>query len=226
MNLSGPGSIDLLARALSAEFPELDRERVRAAVQRAVAKAAASSLDTEGYQVVNLHLARVEATEEATERAKILRELSATLEERGDADRGLVTRLAAFGEVPSGEDIEPLVRLARVTERWDELPLDRLTALVDLQRDAAARQLEGLAVAWREVGRAYQSADCFARVLLVEPRNDAAFEALEVFYRSTNEWPVLIDLLGRRAVQVERDRQRAELFREMAQIYERELDDA
>src|SRR3569623_500774 len=59
MNLSGPGSIDLLARALSAEFPELDRERVRAAVQRAVATAAASSLDTEGYQVVNLHLARL-----------------------------------------------------------------------------------------------------------------------------------------------------------------------
>src|SRR6185312_15728337 len=225
MNLSGPGSIDLLARALSAEFPELDRERVRAAVQRAVAKAAASSLDTEGYQVVNLHLARVEATEEAAERAKILRELSSTLEERGDADRGLVTRLAAFGEVPAADDIEPLVRLARITNRWDELPLDRLTALVDLQSDAAARQLEGLAAAWREVGRAYQSADCLERVLLIEPRNDAAFEALEVFYRSTSEWPVLIDLLGRRAVQVESDKQRAEIFREMAQIYERELDD-
>ena len=149
MNLSGPGSIDLLARALSAEFPELDRERVRAAVERAVAKAAASSLDTEGYQVVDLHLARVEATEEATERAKILRELAANLEERGDAERALVMRLAAFGEVPSAEDIDPLLRLARVTERWAELPLDPMTALVDLQSDAAARQLEGLAAAWR-----------------------------------------------------------------------------
>src|SRR4051794_29222537 len=174
MNLSGPGSVDLLARALCAEFPELDRERVKAAVQRAVAKAAATSLDTEGYQVVNLHLARVEATEESTERAKILRELSATLEGRGDADRALVTRLAAFGEVPSADDIEPLVRLAKVTERWNELPLHSLTALVDLQAAGAAKQLEGLATAWREVGRAYQAADCLERVLMLEPQNSAA----------------------------------------------------
>ncbi len=139
MNLSGPGSIDLLARALCAEFPELDRERVKAAVQRAIAKAQASSLDTEGYQVVNLHLQRVEATEEATERAKILRELSGTLEERGDADRALVTRLAAFGEVPSAEDIEPLARLAKITDRWDGLPLEKLTAMVDLQAPDAPK---------------------------------------------------------------------------------------
>ncbi len=225
MNLSGPGSIDLLARALCAEFPELDRERVKAAVQRAIAKAQASSLDTEGYQVVNLHLQRVEATEEATERAKILRELSSTLEDRGDADRALVTRLAAFGEVPSTDDIEPLARLAKITDRWDELPLEKLTAMVDLQAASAAKQLEALATGWREVGRAYQAADCLERVLLVEPKHGPAFEALEVFYRSTQEWPVLIDLLGRRAVQVDSDRDRAELFREMAVIYERELDD-
>ena len=225
MNLSGPGSIDLLARALCAEFPELDRERVKAAVQRAIAKAQASSLDTEGYQVVNLHLQRVEATEEATERAKILRELSVTLEDRGDADRALVTRLAAFGEVPSADDIEPLARLAKITDRWDELPLEKLTAMVDLQGDSAAKQLEALATGWREVGRPYQAADCLERVLLVEPRHGPAFEALEVFYRSTQEWPVLIDLLGRRAVQVDSDRDRGELFREMAVIYERELDD-
>src|SRR3569623_134706 len=225
MNLSGPGSIALLARALCAEFPELDRERVKAAVQRAIAKAQASSLDTEGDQVDNLHLQRVEATEEATERAKILRELSVTLEDRGDADRALVTRLAAFGEVPSADAIEPLARLAKITDRWDELPLEKLTAMGDLQGDSAAKQREALATGWREVGRPYQAADCLVRVLLVEPRHGPAFEALEVFYRSTQEWPVLIDLLGRRAVQVDSDRDRGELFREMAVIYERELDD-
>ena len=36
---------------------------------------------------------------------------------------------------------------------------------------------------------------------------------------------MLIDLLGRRAVHVVDDRERAELFREMAVIYERELSD-
>jgi tetratricopeptide (TPR) repeat protein len=225
VNLSGPGSVDLLARALCAEFPELDKDRVRVAVERAIAKAQAARLDTEGYQVVNLHLQRVEATEEATERAKILRELSGTLEQRGDADRGLVTRLAAFGEVPSADDVDPLLRLARITDRWDELPLDPLTALVDAQQEGAAKRLTELATAWQKVDRPYQAADCLERVLVIEPRNDAAFEALEVFYRSTQEWPVLIDLIGRRAVQVDSDKERAELFREMAVIYERELHD-
>jgi tetratricopeptide (TPR) repeat protein len=225
VNLSGPGSVDLLVRALCGEFPELERERVRVAVERAIAKAQAARLDTEGYQVVNLHLARVEATEEATERAKILRELSGTLESRGDADRALVTRLAAFGEVPSPDDIEPLLRLARITDRWDELPLDPLTALVDAQQDGAAHKLTELATGWQKVDRPYQAADCLERVLVIEPKNDAAFEALEVFYRSTQEWPVLIDLIGRRAVQVDGDKERAELFREMAVIYERELHD-
>jgi Tfp pilus assembly protein PilF len=225
VNLSGPGSVDLLARALCAEFPELDKVRVKAAVERAIAKAQSSRLDTEGYQVVNLHLQRVEATEESEERANILRELSGTLEQRGDADRALVTRMAAFGEVAIADDIEPLLRLAKITDRWDELPLDKLTALVDLQHDAAARQLGELATAWQKVSRPYQAADCFERVLLIEPKNQPAFEALEVFYRSTAEWPVLIDLIGRRAVQVDRDKERAELFREMAVIFERELHD-
>lgn len=225
MNLSGPGSVDLLARALCAEFPELDRDRVRVAVERAIAKAQASRLDTEGYQVVNLHLQRVEATEESAERANILRELSGTLEQRGDADRGLVTRLAAFGEVPSADDIEPLLRLAKITDRWDELPLDPLTALVDSQQDGAAKKLTELATAWQKVDRPYQAADCLERVLVIEPKHNTAFEALEVFYRSTQEWPVLIDLIGRRAVQVDSDKERAELFREMAVIYERELHD-
>src|SRR6202142_4137473 len=90
------GSVDIITRALLDEFPELDRERLRAAVERATAKAAGASLDTEGYRVVDLHLARAEAAEQSDERAQILRELSDTLAERDDADRALVVRLAAF----------------------------------------------------------------------------------------------------------------------------------
>ncbi|MGE5181708.1 MAG: hypothetical protein ACM31C_06585, partial [Acidobacteriota bacterium] len=95
----------------------------------------------------------------------------------------------------------------------------------DAQQDGAAKKLTELATAWQKVDRPYQAADCLERVLVIEPKNDAAFEALEVFYRATQEWPVLIDLIGRRAVQVDSDKERAELFREMAVIYERELHD-
>ncbi|MGE5183818.1 MAG: tetratricopeptide repeat protein [Acidobacteriota bacterium] len=207
------------------EFPELDRDRLKAACERAVARAAAASLDTEGYQVVNMHLARVEATEESEERATILRELSDTLEQRGDAERALVTRLAAFSEVATAADLDPLLRLARVTQRWSELPLESMTALVDIHDAAAANRLRAIADAWQHLGRGYHAADCLERVLLIAPEDEQTNEALEVFYRAQGEWSQLLDLLGRRAVHVDTDKERAELYREIAEIHDRELGD-
>src|SRR4029079_6985684 len=149
----GVESVDIITRVLRAEFPELDAERLKHAVERALARVAAASLDTEGYRVVDLHLQKVEASEESEERSKILRELSQTLEERGDAERALVVRLSAFSEVATQADIIPLLRLARITDRWNELPLDTLSALVDINHDDAAQQLADLATAWQHVGR-------------------------------------------------------------------------
>lgn len=221
----GTFSVDIVTRAVLEEFPELDAARVKAAIERGAARAASASLDTEGYRVVDLHLARVEASEESSERAQILRDLSDNLVERGDLDRALVVRLSAFGEAAHLEDLEPLLRLARVTKRWSELPLDAMNALIDINDDGAAARLSEMATAWQEVGRSYYAADCLERVLLIAPADAHANEALELFYRSTAEWPVLIDLLSRRAVHVESDRDRAELYREIAVIYDRELDD-
>ena len=222
---AGFGSVDILVKTLREEFPELDPARLKAAVERAIARAATASLDTEGYKVVDLTLARVEATEESEERAAILRELSDSLEQRRDAERALVVRLAAFSEVPTVDDIDPLLRLARVTERWAELPLEKMLALIDITHDASVRRLTEIAAAWQQLGRAYYAADCLERVLAVAPADPHANEALELFYRANGEWSVLIDLLGRRAIHVASDRERAELFREMAVIYERELGD-
>jgi tetratricopeptide (TPR) repeat protein len=224
-NTAGFGSADILVKTLREEFPELDPARLKAAVERAIARAATASLDTESYQVVDLTLARVEATEESEERAAILRELSQSLEDRRDAERALVVRLAAFGEVPTVDDLDPLLRLAKLTERWSELPLEKMLALIDITDDASVRRLTEIAAAWQQLGRSYYAADCLERVLAVAPADPHANEALELFYRASGEWSVLIDLLGRRANHVADDRERAELFREMAVIYERELGD-
>jgi tetratricopeptide (TPR) repeat protein len=164
--------VELLTKTLAAEFPELDRERLQGAIERA-----------------------------------------------------FVTRLAAFDEAPVVADLDPLLRMARVTQRSGELPLETMTALVDIQDEASARRLSEIAAAWRELDRGYYAADCYERVLLIDPKDTAASEALEVFYRTAGEWPQLVDLLGRRAVHVELDTDRAELYREMAVVYERELGD-
>ncbi|MEO8842640.1 MAG: hypothetical protein ABI591_26650, partial [Kofleriaceae bacterium] len=58
------------------------------------------------------------------------------------------------------------------------------------------------------------------------PTHRRANEALELFYRSTAEWPVLVDVLGRRALHATDDKERAELLCEIALITERELGDA
>lgn len=223
-NTAPLGPVEVLVKALLDEFPELDRARVRAAVERATAKVAHAALDTEGHRFVNQHLARVEATDEAAERARILRELGDSLEERRDADRALVVRLAAFAEAPAAIDLDPLLRLARVTQRWSELPLDEMTGLIEINDDASPRRLSEIGAVWQQLGRGYRAADCLERVLALQPADGDAHEALELFYRSTGEWPVLIGLLGRRAVHVG-DQERAELFREMGLIYERELGD-
>jgi tetratricopeptide (TPR) repeat protein len=221
----GVESVDIITRVLRSEFPELEVERLRGAVERAVARVASTSLDTEGYAVVNLHLAKVEATEENEERSRILRDLAETFESRNDAERGFVTRMSAFSEAARQDDIAPMLRLARITERWAELPLEQMSALVDINHDDAVSNLTGLATAFQAVKRPYYAADCLERVLLIDPAHDKSFETLEVFYRSTAEWPVLVDLLGRRAVHVNSDKERAELYREMGIIYDRELSD-
>lgn len=221
----GVGSVDVIVRTVAEEFPELDRERLRTAVERAAARIASQKLDTEGYQVVDMHLQRAEATQEANERAQILRELADQLELRNDADRALVVRLSAFAEHPMAADLDPLLRLGKLTDRYGELPLDQMSSLIEIHDEAAARRLLAIAEAWTAVGRGYYAADCYERLLVIEPANTRANEALELFYRSTGEWPVLIDLLGRRAVHATDDGERAELLFEMGQIHERHLDD-
>ena len=135
------------------------------------AQGASAALDTEGHRVVDTHLARVEATEERGERATILRELAD--DARGSAatpSARCVVRLAAFAEAPTSADLDPLLRLARVTERWSELPLDAMTALVDITDDASrAPAVASIATAWQQLGRGYRAADCLERVLADRP---------------------------------------------------------
>src|SRR5574337_1739394 len=130
-------TVEVLLRAMLEEFPELDHERVRAAIERGHARVANAALDTAGQAVVDQQLALAEQTEESAERAKILRELAETLSERGDAERALVVRLAAFAEAPSRTDLDPLLRLGKITNRMAELPLEQMCTMIDISDDAS-----------------------------------------------------------------------------------------
>jgi len=101
------GQVDIIVRVLLQEFPGLDATRLQAAVERATAKAASASLDTEGHRIVSQQLAQVEAAETHAERASLLRTLADELETRGDAERALVVRMSAFTEQPDLADLDP-----------------------------------------------------------------------------------------------------------------------
>ncbi|MGE5183822.1 MAG: hypothetical protein ACM31C_17250, partial [Acidobacteriota bacterium] len=172
------GPVDMLVRALCEEFPELDPKRVRVAVERARAKAAHAALNTEAQRFIHLHLSLAEESQEAAERARILRDLSENLEhERGDMERALVVRMAAFAEQPKAEDLDPLLRLAKITQKFGELPLDMMLSLVDINDDATPRRLLELGGAWQARGDAYRAADCYERVLAIAPQDVQANEA-------------------------------------------------
>jgi tetratricopeptide (TPR) repeat protein len=243
------GAVHALARAVADELPEVDAVRVRAAVERAAARVLETTLGSapandasdpaaepdlrraeqeyralgDWEKVVDLQLARVLAAHERAERAEILRELADDLErEMDDLDGALSARLDAFAEAPCHADLEPLLRLADATGRRD-LPLDGLEAVLD-PADLDARTLNGLAAAWAHAGNPERAARCHERALTLEPADERAHDALELHYRAGRRWPALVDLLERRAAVLDGPA-RAELFREIAALHERELDD-
>jgi len=240
-----PDVMKALATALVEELPEVSAERMLAALERAssrvspptpvvaveaLAAMAAPEAEPEPdwEKVVDIQLARVAAADEGPDSAAILRELADDFEnEIGDLDRALSARLGAFAEAAAADDLDPLLRLARATARWCDLPLDAMTALAGRAGDDAsrARWFAGIAEAWERLGAAYRAADCHELVLSVAPGDQRAHDALEKLYRSAAEWTCLIELLRRRAERFD-DRGRAELFRELGSIYDRELGDA
>jgi Tfp pilus assembly protein PilF len=223
-----PGAVHAVARALADELPEVDVERLYVAVERVAgrlfAQDAEEAIDWE--RVVDVQLDRVADAEAGPQSAAILRELADDLEHAiGDPDRALTARLGAFAEAASALDLDPIVRLARATDRWRELPLDAMSAVARCGDDESrARWFAGIAEGWEERGDAYRAADCHEWVLRGAPGDDRAHDALELFYRAHGEWPALIDLLRRRAERVD-DGQRAEIFRDLGALYERDLGD-
>src|SRR2546430_16653222 len=81
--------------------------------------------------------------------------------------------------------------------------------------DGAPRRFAEVAHGFQQRGDSYRAADCLERALAIAPADNAAHEALELFYRSTREWPVLIDLLHRRALHAD-DKERAAMPPEIA----------
>ena len=225
----GVGSVETLVRALAEEFPELDRERLRTAVERATARIASSDARHRGLPG-RRHAPAARRGDRGGERARP-DPARAQREPRGSARTPTARWSCGCRRSPSTRravDLDPLLRLARLTERWSELPLDAMNALIDINDDArGAPARRASPRPGSTSGAATTPPIATSACCLIEPSHVAARtrrSSCSIARRA--EWPVLVDLLGRRAVHATDDKERAELLREIAQIHERELGDA
>src|SRR5262245_40761338 len=168
------GITNVLSDTLREELPEIDAERLRAAVERIAARLELAGAppddapERDWAAVVDAQLERLADADEGAARAEILRELAGDFEHAiGDLERAMAARLDAFAEAPAAVDLDPLLRLARASDRWRELPLDAMSACAadDADADAGARAhwLVEIAGAWERLGAAFRAADCYER---------------------------------------------------------------
>ncbi len=127
-------------------------------------------------------------------------------------------------------ELRALMALESLFER-DGRPTDALEmvekrALLLEDDDARRATLLQAALAWDELGNRDRAAELFERVRAAEPGHGIASERLAAIYRDQREWATLVEILLERSEAIEEVAQQIELLHEVAQVYERELDDA
>ena len=176
-------------------------------------------------------LERVELKTDVQEQITILNSVAKTYEsELGDQESAFVVLQAAFKRDYAHEGTaRELERLASATNRWQEL-LDEYTNRVkELERDdrAAAADL------WVKIGRWYgehlshieYAIHSVQQALRIDPQHTGGLAAIGELQRKRGSWSELIETLQRHA-SVETDpAKRHEIFMNLAELYESQVND-
>jgi tetratricopeptide (TPR) repeat protein len=154
--------------------------------------------------LVELLLEKVERTEDAAERARILHEIAAIYEEHlGQPDAAYVAWVQALTEAP--EDARAVAEIERLAgtnaDRWNEA-LGTLSETVQADVDPQAKvRLYVLMGGWyaEKLQRPDFALPCFAQALTLDPACEPALEGTIALYRKAQAWPDLVAILLRRA---------------------------
>src|SRR5688500_10355525 len=80
--------------------------------------------------------------------------------------------------------------------------------------------------AWEErFGKLDRAAECLEKIVAIDQRNQSAYRELERLYRQEAKWDSLVETYRRHILVVSDPTQRIELYCQMGQIYEEELND-
>ena len=179
-------------------------------------------------RVLELRAERVEEAGDSTRAGALRRELATLRAEKlGDLE-GAIGKYEAALEADSS-DIAALRALEELYEkvgRTDDylLTLERLADIAPASEQVAILRRLAVELEDRESGLE-KAIECYERMLQLDPSAEDPYRALERVLRVEAKWYELVDVFGRHIASVKAPAPRVELYLQMADVYERELED-
>jgi tetratricopeptide (TPR) repeat protein len=166
------------------------------------------------------------ATDDVVRRVELLRKMALTAATRlSQLPRAIVAQSRALREDPSQADtrleLEGYVEQSGDVESLAQVYADIAQAASDasLARDYWLR----LASIHEQCDRVEEAAQCYEKVLELEPSDVEALEAMDALYRRTEHWEELVGVYRRRIELTQEPSDTERLYAQMAQVYEERL---
>ncbi|MFH0903396.1 MAG: SIR2 family protein, partial [Pseudomonadota bacterium] len=178
-------------------------------------------------RIVEALLARMEAEQESTTRAALLKEIAGIFEKQiGDLPRAFTALTAALKEDPGDEEtLREAERMAAETDGWGELVADVSAMVQQLDDKVVAAAL------WMHLGRWYSqklhhydyAASCYREAIRLEPTRVDARDGLEEIYRKQLRWGELAQELVAHAEVEPEPSKRVDVLLALGDLYETQL---
>jgi tetratricopeptide (TPR) repeat protein len=179
-------------------------------------------------QLVDMYVARVEATEQVGPRVNLLRRVATVYEkDMGDKNQAFDALQLAWTQDFTNEDTaRDLERITGLTQRWNEL----LTTANQCLQELPAEDLESRnaicikAARWygRE-GHPEYAIPYLQQVLNIDPVNRPAMKQMAELYRQTQQWQVYGQVLNKLAEMTEDPAEKAEVCVSMGELNEEQF---
>jgi len=178
-------------------------------------------------KLVELAVGRVAVESDARRRAALLVDAAQLIEnEQHDPPRALAARLAAYAESPSRAAWDKLEALAADTGRWKELADELIASVERLPPEDLADGWSHIAgILDEELGDADGALAATEAALALEPTHHGIIAVRLGVLRRTGRWKELSEALGRAVLVEESLTGRAELYAELADVFESHLND-
>ncbi|HEY3354028.1 MAG TPA: tetratricopeptide repeat protein, partial [Polyangia bacterium] len=233
--------IDVLLQAAAIWRDKINDSRSAAQVYERVlavdAENMSASVELEGIyreagqweKLYELLLARVEFITDKPQKVDTLQSVAKIFEQNlGQPEQAFVVLQAAFREDYSNDIVaKELERLASACSKWGDL-LTEYTQIVQTIPDK-----QTAADLWEKIGRWYgdelghldYAIASEKQALQLIPNHLGALAALADFYRKTQKWAELAQILGQHADLAEEPEKKVELFLALAEVQEAQLQD-